>query len=123
MDAKTYLAEVCVDISFYLGGISEILTNKDVKDDLLSSTKFKNFLNEMHIEARSGKITALALNLAALQKGLSGMQKDGKQRSDMTTKAIDDAVWKCERAIEAIYKYENVESNLFFLFGRPEDDQ
>lgn len=123
MDPKSYLAEVCVDVSFHLGGISEILTNKDIKDDLLSSTKFKNFLNEMLIEARNGKITALALNLATLQKGLRNMQKDGKQRSDITTKAIDDAVWKCERAIETIYKYENVDSNLYFLFGRPEDDQ
>ena len=122
MDPKSYLAEVCVDVSFHLGGISEILTNKDIKDDLLSSTKFKNFLNEMHIEARTGKITALALNLAALQKGLRGMQKDGKQRSDITAKAIDDAAWKCERAIETIYKYENVDSNLYYLFGHPEDN-
>lgn len=123
MDPKSYLAEVCVDVSFHLGGINQIFSDKNLKDDFLTSIKFKNFLNEMLIEARNGKITALALNLATLQKGLRDMQKDGKQRSDITTKAIDDAVWKCERAIETIYKYENVDSNLYFLFGRPEDDQ
>ena len=122
MDAKSYLAEACVDVAFHLGGIRELLTSKHVTDSFLSGNNFKNFLNEMLIEARSGKITALALNLAALHQGLCDMRNDNTDRSPELKEAIDDSIWKCRRAIDVLYKYDNVDQRLFLTFGHDSDD-
>ena len=122
MDAKSYLAEACVDVAFHLGGIRELLTSKHVTDSFLSGNNFKNFLNEMLIEARSGKITALALNLAALHQGLRDMRNDNTDRSPELKEAIDDSIWKCRRAIDVLYKYDNVDQRLFLTFGHDSDD-
>jgi hypothetical protein len=122
MDAKSYLAEACVDVAFHLGGIRELLTSKHVTDSFLSGNNFKNFLNEMLIEARSGKITALALNLAVLHQGLCDMRNDNTDKSSELKEAIDDSIWKCRRAIDVLYKYDNVDQRLFLTFGHDSDD-
>lgn len=110
MEPKS-LMDICVKVSFHLGHIDEILGNDSITDKTFKGSKFKNFLNELMKEAQSGKTTALALNLCYLRDGLRNLDKPNLQ------KPISDAIWQTERAIDALYEYEEVNptiTNPFF---------
>ena len=123
MEAKTFLAEACVDVAYHLGGINEALTNETIEHKDLTDNRFRNFLKEMHEEAKSGKIAALAINLVVLQGYLQRLSnKDSVKQSEELSRAIGESIWKCERAIDILYKYDNTGTSFFYEFGRPVDD-
>ena len=113
------VSAVCVKVSFLLGHIDEVLSNDQIEDKFFKGSKFKNFINELIKEAQNGQTTALALDLCALRDGLRNLQKPELQ------KQIEDAIWHCERAIDALYEFQGINPNItnpFFRADSSDDD-
>jgi|GEM_PF-2513451 hypothetical protein len=113
------VSAVCAKVSYLIGHIESSLNNDRIEDKLFKGSKFKNFIDELIKEAQNGKTTALALNLCALRDGLKHItQPDLKE-------PIGNAIWHCERAIEALFELEKVNPtaiNPFFNADSSDDD-